>query len=285
MNDPINRRFIQIMIGVFLLLAGLSSIGSAGFAAFVVAALGFMLVARNFEGARDIFTAPRSAPRERSRSRSYRRYAYDDLYEEEEDTQIAVQPRADQVYPHALDSVRRAGLDPTSLHVLPVDVGVMAFSGDTEPVIHRNIAVMDDVDYIQPFVQLRLPTKAIGRVRFEMVDADGETIFVHENDHQLQKGLNLISPAARLPIHDQLATAKDWLLRVSADGVVIAEHRFGWQESASKAMRRHINADGELSNEVRAMMAENRLGKLSLDELLDDQDDDLEAPVRRQSRQ
>ena len=55
MNDSQNRRFIEIMIGVFLLLAGLSSIGSAGVAALVFAAIGFWLISRNFEGARDLF--------------------------------------------------------------------------------------------------------------------------------------------------------------------------------------------------------------------------------------
>jgi hypothetical protein len=273
MNDSGNRRFIEVMIGVFLLIAGLSSLGSAGFPALLFAALGIWLISRTVRETQGALPTP-------SRRRSRPRYDFPDE-EEDEETVIAVQPRADQVYPHAFDAVRRAGLDPTTLPVQPVDVGVMAFSADRDPVIHRNIPVMDDVDYIQPFVQLRLPTKAIGRIRFEMVDADGDVIFAHENNQQLQKGLNLISPNARLPIHDGLVTTNDWLLRVSADGVTIAEHRFGWQESASKAMRRHINADGELSNEVRAMMAENRLGRLSLDELLSEQEDEAPPPERR----
>lgn len=280
MNESQNRRFIEIMIGVFLLLAGLSSIGSAGIWALGFAALGFWLISRNVEGMRDAISSASSQSNAPSR-----RYAFPD--EADEDTVIAAQPRADQVYPHALDSVRRAGLDPATIHVLPVDIGVMAFSADREPVIHRNVPVMDDIDYLQPFVQLRLPTKAVGRIRFEMVDADGEVVFAHENNHQLQKGLNLISPGARLPIHDQQATATDWLLRVSADGVTIAEHRFGWQESASKVIRRQINADGELSSEMRAMMAENRLSRMSLDDLLGDQappeDADDQASQRRSS--
>jgi hypothetical protein len=107
-----------------------------------------------------------------------------------------------------------------------------------------------------------------------LIDSDGDTIFVHENDHQFKRGLNLVTPAARLPIHDALAMQTDWLLRISADGVAIAEHRFGWQESADKAMRRRLKADGELSSEIRTMMADNRLQRLSLDELLADQQQD-----------
>jgi len=49
-------------------------------------------------------------------------------------------------------------------------------------------------------------------------------------------------------------------------------------------MRRHINADGELSNEIRVMMAENRLGKLSLDDLLAEQEDEDQLPPQQQRR-
>jgi hypothetical protein len=153
----------------------------------------------------------------------------------------------------------------------------MAFSSDQDPVIHRTRPVLDNVDYLQPFVQLRLPTRARGRIRFEILDSDGQILFVHEEDHEFERGRNLITPAARLPIHDAHAMHGDWELRVSADDVLIAEHRFAWQESTSKAIRRHLTEDGELSGEVRAMMAENRLQRLSLDDLLSQQDAEQEA--------
>jgi hypothetical protein len=144
-------------------------------------------------------------------------------------------------------------------------------------VIYRTRPVLDDVDYIQPFVQLRLPTRARGRIRFELVDSDGQTLFVHEEDHEFQRGRNLVVPAARLPIHDAHAMMGDWQLRITADGVLIADHRFAWQENTSKVIRRNLTADGELSNEVRAMVAENRLPHMSLDELLEPQEEPRET--------
>lgn len=270
MQNQQNHRFVEIIIGIILLLAGFSTLGSApAMFSLMLLFIGFMLTARNFNQT----TGARMMDR-RSASR------WDD---EEEEELVPAQPRADNVYQHAIDSVRRAGLNPNDLHVLPVDIGVMAFGGDSEPVIHRTMPVLDNVDYIQPFVQLRLPTTAVGRIRFELVDSDGETRFVHENNHNLQRGMNLVTPAARLPIHDALALERDWLLRVFADGVQIAEHRFRWQESTSKVIRRHLRADGELTSEVKAMMAENRLQELSLDELLEDQQ--LDEDARRAARQ
>ena len=256
-----NRRMVQIGLGILLVILGLSSLGGDFSAALIFGGLGLYLLYRQFDNSRANIEA------ERHSISSY---------------EVEAQPRADQVYAHALDAVREAGLDPTNTHVLPIDIGVMAFSADQDPTIFRTKPVFDDVDYVQPFVQLRLPTNAVGRVRFEIMDSDGQVLFIHEEYHQLQKGRNLVTPAARLPIHDAHNMHGDWQLRVSADGVLLAVHHFGWQESTTKAIRRHLREDGELSNEVRAMLAESRLQKMSLDELLADQQID-EQPQRRES--
>ncbi len=274
MRRPRNRdrRFGEIMIGLFLLIAGVSAVGGDGVVTLILIVGGLYLLARRFDQAAQTELDKRSSAREDD-------YAFEEP--------LPAQPRADQVYAHALDAVRHAGLDPAEIYVLPTDIGVMAFSGDQEPTIYRTRPVPDDVDYIQPFVQLRLPTRAHGRIRFEIVDSDNQVLFVHEEDYDFQRGRNLITPAARLPIHDAHAMQKGWQLRISADGMVIAEHDFEWQESTSRAIRRHLSEDGEINNEVRAMMADNRLQKLSLDELLADQDDDSdedEAAPRQQAQ-
>lgn len=193
------------------------------------------------------------------------------------------QGRADPVYKHALEAVSRAGLDPNNVQVLPVDIGLMVFRGGEEPVIHRTWPIEDNVDYIQPFVQLRLPTKATGKIRFELIDSQGNTVFVHEDNHQLMRGRNLITPGARLPIHDAHPLDGQWEMRVSADGTLLAAHRFGWEESTETHIRKHIGEDGELSNEIRVALAENRLQKMSLDELLAPQDDDARQQSTRRS--
>ncbi len=273
MRRPRNRdrRFGEVMLGLFLLIAGVSAFGGDSAITLILIVGGLYLLMRRFDQAAQTELDSRSFSREDD-------YAFEDP--------IPAQPRADQVYAHALDAVRRAGLDPAETHVLPTDIGVMAFSGDQEPTIYRTRPVPDDVDYIQPFVQLRLPTRAHGRIRFEIVDSDNQVLFVHEEDHDFQRGRNLITPAARLPIHDAHAMQKGWQLRISADGMVIAEHDFQWQESTSRAIRRHLGEDGEINNEVRAMMAENRLQKLSLDELLADQDEgDADEAAPRQQAQ
>ncbi|HSS97304.1 MAG TPA: hypothetical protein VLK33_09750, partial [Terriglobales bacterium] len=72
-----------------------------------------------------------------------------------------------------------------------------------------------------------------------------------------------------------------WKLRISADGMPLATHTFDWQESDVKRVRRHITEDGEISNELRTALAESRLQKLSLDELLGYEDGDEQAQQGR----
>ncbi|MEP7291158.1 MAG: hypothetical protein ABI835_05215 [Chloroflexota bacterium] len=263
----LDRRFTEIMIGLLLLIAGVSALGGAEVFLIVLGIIGFMLLARQFGFSST--AASRRAP----------------LNPEEA---LPAQPRVDQVYAHALDAVRSASLDPADTPVLPIDIGVMAFSGADEPVIYRTRQVPDNVDYLQPFVQLRLPTRAKGRVRFELLDSEGQVRFVHEQDYDFERGRNLITPAARLPIHDARALDGEWRLQIRADGVLIADHHFEWEESTSKVIRRHLKEDGELSGEVRAMMAESRLQRMSLDELLSEQEaapqTAPEAPRPQESR-
>ncbi len=262
-----NSRFWKVMAALFILLL-ISSAASEAVPALILMGLGGFLLWRQYEN-------NPGAPFRGSEATPQYEYDFDDTPSE------VRKSGAEKVYAHALKAVERAGLNPDEVRVLPVDIGVMAFKGDQDPVVYRTQPIFDDVDYIQPFVQLRLPMKATGRIKFEILDSDGQVLFIHEENHQLERGRNLVTPAARLPIHDAQVMFKDWRLRISADGMPLATHTFGWQESDTRRVRRHLNEDGEISNELRAIVAENRLQKMSLDELLAYQDGDEEAQRRQ----
>lgn len=193
-------------------------------------------------------------------------------------------PRAaEQIHQHALRAVRRAGLDPDNVQVLTTDIGLITFSNDDDPSICRNLDIPDNADYIQPFIEVRVPVTARGRVKFEVFDGNGDRVFVHEDLHDLQRGRNLISPSGRMPIHDEVNAVGNWELRVTADGTVLSRHVFSWTSAEGSADRfnRHIGEDGEISNELRAIMVESQPGNMSLDELLAYQDDE---DAQQQSR-
>ncbi len=251
-----NRRFWEVMVGLLLLVLGLGAFGSAWLLGLLVGIGGLIVLARQYHqsvgfGLRDQASQPDEAEADAPRA----------------------QTGAEQVYAHAIRAAERAGHRAGDMQVLPVDVGLLAFRAGDDPVVYRSQPVNADVDYVQPFVQLRLPKRAVGRVRFEIADADSHVLFIHEDLHQLQRGRNLVTPSARLPIHDAQATHGPWELRISADGVPLATHRFEWGESKAQAVRRHMREDGELSSELRAAIVDNAPADLSLDELLAYQDE------------
>lgn len=263
-------RVWQILAGIFLLLLGLSTLAGEPIIGLLVMALGGWLMWKQINSTSSESTLSSQSFDDDATDNSYESYA-------------PRQTGTEKVYAHALRAVEQAGLNPDTAQVLPVDLGVMVFQGDNDPVVYRTQPIPDDADYIQPFVQLRLPTRAVGRVKFEIIDSDGQVIFIHEDVSNLERGRNLVTPSARLPIHDAHAMLGSWQVRISADGMPLAVHKFQWAETNTRAFRRHITADGELSNELRASLAENRLGKMSLDELLSFQDGD-EEPPRQQRR-
>lgn len=269
MESNNNRRFWQVMIGLFLLIFGIAAIGGGGgsMLPLILGLIGFFMLARQFD--RSAMQFPGAA---------------DTTAEEEDDYDYAParsSSGAEQVYAHAIRAVERAGRNPGDTQVLPVDIGVMSYRTGDDPMVQRSQPVYDDVDYIQPFVQLRLPARANGRIRFEILDSDGQTLFVHEDYHQLERGRNLVMPSTRLPIHDAQAMHRDWELRVSADGVLLALHNFGWRERTEKVIRRHIREDGELSNELRAAISDSQPGNISLDDLLAQQEEEQQQYRRR----
>lgn len=187
---------------------------------------------------------------------------------------------AEQIHQHALRAVRRANLDPNNVSVLPVDIGLIVFRGE-ERFIHHNRPVDDDIDYVLPFVQLRVPVAASGRVKFEILDNTGQKVYAHEEKYELKRGRNLVLPSTRLPIHDEQEMDGRWELRITADNIILARHVFEWASSGSSDFHKHIAEDGEISSALRAVLAEARLQEMSLDELLAHQEEDSQQQTRR----
>jgi hypothetical protein len=261
--DFSNNRNTMILAFILMLLGAVALLESSALVVLIL--LGLLFLVRQFDN--------------NQLSNTFNTTAYEDEYELDNDEweevrQTTRQVQSEPVYRHALEAVTRAGLNPDEIQVLPVDIGIMAFRDSQEPTVYRTWSIPDDVDYVQPFVQLRLPSKANGRIRFEILDGAGAPVFIHEDIHKLERGRNFISPASRLPIHDQREMDKGWQLRISADGVVLAMHKFEFAESSNAEIQRHIGEDGEINTELRAVMTESRLQRMSLDDLLSYQEDE-----------
>jgi hypothetical protein len=172
---------------------------------------------------------------------------------------------------HAITAARAVGINPRTATVLPIDIGVIAYHGD-ETTVHRTWRVSADAEALQPFINLRVKQSARGRLRFEIRDDMGALVFFYERDYALSVGENLMMPPARMPIDQSSDKSGTWTLRVLGDNLPLAEHRFEWHEAGSKEVMTSVGADGEISDEMRVALARTRLDRMSLDELLGDDD-------------
>ena len=273
-----NNRNTWFLAFILLALGAVALLGNSF--PVILVLLGLLFLVRQFDN-----DNVSSNVREQAYEHSYDYEQQEDEEEDYDDYEIFHQQptSAEQrVYRHALESVSRAGLDPDEIQVLAVDIGVLTTKDDGAPQIYRTWSLPDDIDYIQPFVQLRVPMEANGDIRFEIIDAVGDVVFIHEDTFKLTRGRNFLTPNTRMPLHDQMELDGKWSLRIIADGVTIAEHRFEYAEATGANIRRHIGEDGEINTEMRAVMNENRLPKMSLDDLLAYQGED-EEESRQQS--
>jgi hypothetical protein len=201
-------------------------------------------------------------------------YEEDELEEDDERTQ------RETIYRHALVAVKNAGLDPDTVKVLAVDLGVVAFREDGSATVYRTWTVPEDARSIQPFVTLRLPTAATGRIRFEILNANGKSVFSSEADHRFEVGRNFITPPARLSLRSYYNLSGRWQLRISADDVLLAVHRFEFAEPTAAKIRQSLGEDGEIRADSRLLLDESSTPRMSLDDLLAYQQDE-EQKARR----
>ncbi|MBC8100534.1 MAG: hypothetical protein H7Y11_13915 [Armatimonadetes bacterium] len=196
---------------------------------------------------------------------------------------------AEEIEPdHVLEAITTAGNDPDALTVLPIDLGVLVYSGNREPEMHRNQPLPSSAQFVRPFVELELPRAATGRIRFELLDSGGKVVFADEKPRTLQRGTNALVSDTWLRLHAGLTLDGMWQMKVYADGLLLANHVFEWGNAPQRKApaRPQVQEDGEISPELRQIIAENRLQRISLDELLADQQPDTQddATARRSQR-
>jgi len=266
-----NNGLVVFLFFIALLMA--SSNTMAFFGLLILLAIGAAIVRNlNNNGLEDMIR------RAINSSSTASRPSYEELLDEDDEDswdELANEAEErDHVYRHALQAVAAAGQDPNEVSVLVTDIGVMAARPAESMTIYRTWSIPDDAIYAHPFVQLRVPTKASGRLRFELLDSRGQAVFVDEDIYSLQEGKNLISPRTRLPLEGTSGLNGRWSLRISADGIPLALHRFEFQAQAQSKVRRHMGEDGEIHADLQRPLEDVGRKKLSLDELLSEQDDD-----------
>jgi hypothetical protein len=143
---------------------------------------------------------------------------------------------------------RRGGYGVSGLTLL--DVGLISLQSSSEGmVMRRSRTVSLDDDGVRPYITLHVQSEEADRnavLRFEIIDHNGETQYIHEMKTYLRDGEMNILADHQLPLLDnaKLNGAGDWDLRVSVDGGLVGLLNFTTTPSLS-ARRRQLNRDSD----------------------------------------
>lgn len=176
----------------------------------------------------------------------------------------------------AAEAVQRAGQTPDDLTVAPVDIGILVYENEYDtPHLYRETRLPEEVEFVRPFTVLRSPQRARGKIRFELVDGMGTRRFIDETPWELKKGETFVYPDTWLPLENVDDIDGDWKFRIYAAGMLLAEHDFLWHDIGGGDFRGFIDGDGEISDELIDGLSGTNLGRLSLEDLLDEQEGGL----------
>lgn len=174
----------------------------------------------------------------------------------------------------AVERARRRGAGYADSLTL-LDVGLIRLqTGRDGMEMARTRAVSLDDDGVRPYITLRVDPQEADRtavVRFEIIDHNGESLFIHEMRVFLRDGEMNIVADHQLPLLDnqRIESAGDWDMRVSIDGVLIGALGFTVTPSLRDRMRRFsAEADSPASRQARLADPIDDDAPMSLEDLL-----------------
>ncbi len=161
-----------------------------------------------------------------------------------------------------------------------LDIGLIATAtGDRGIDMRRTRSASKDDDGVRPFITLRVDPHQADRktvIRYEMIDQNGDTTYVHEMKTFLRDGEMNILADHQLPLYgnEDAIAAGEWDLRVYIDGGLIAAHSFSIAPSVDERLgRRRTDADASQERAARRIATPDASeGPVSLEELLRSQE-------------
>ncbi len=142
----------------------------------------------------------------------------------------------------AVERARRRG-SLTNPDLTLLDIGLITtHSGREGIVMRRTRSVSLDDDGVRPFITLHVQPESADRhalIRYEIIDQNGDTQYVHEMRTFLRDGeMNILADHhLRLYDNERSLGAGDWDLRVMIDGALVAAYSFTMAPSVEERVR------------------------------------------------
>jgi hypothetical protein len=168
--------------------------------------------------------------------------------------------------------MKRANYGNVPNGVILSDVGLLAYRAPQSPKIVRTTPVMTDTRWLRPFVEVRGSNHGKSTVALEIVDNKGRTHFRDEATVRL-RGKTRILTETWLPLERIVLSGGRWSVVLIINEVRVAVHRFEWAAIGNEDILEDVHEDGEIGDELRSAVSKGKFRKMSLDELLSDQEE------------
>lgn len=168
-----------------------------------------------------------------------------------------------------------------------IDVGLIAsMYGEDGLAMRRTRSISKDENGVRPFVTFQVDPQEADRnaiVRFELIDQQGQSQYVHEMDVYLRDGEFNILADHHLPLadNDNITGMGDWDLRVQIDGKLVGIHSFTLspsyeerQERLRGNRRQHYVMPKAPDGELREEKSTPKSQRVTLEDLLGEQNND-----------
>ncbi|MCB9450063.1 MAG: hypothetical protein H6672_01420 [Anaerolineaceae bacterium] len=245
------RRRNTVWLGIMAALVGMVLLSGAASPQVMVTLVGMFLVALaasviDFQPDRILNSAPKAAL-----------------------SRMRMSPQAREATERAR---RRTSYTPTGLTLL--DVGLISLHSSSEGMtMRRSRSISLDDDGVRPYITLHVQPEEADRravIRFEIIDHDGETQYVHEMKTYLRDGeLNILADHhLPLAMNERISGTGDWDLRVSVDGLLLGTLVFTTTPSLrgrEKLLRRQSRLDDDSGS---MLVDESQESPVSLEDLL-----------------
>lgn len=179
--------------------------------------------------------------------------------------------RAGEKLTIAQKAMQRARADQTQFVL--TDIGVLAYRDRKTSKMVRTQPVVTDTQYLRPFAEITAKQRTQAHVTMALLDSDGRAVFMDKNTYTLSLRPTPIVTKNWLPLQNLVHSGGSWSVVIEVDGVVMAIHRFGWVGLAENDITQRLMNDGELTAELHQAVKTGKFRKMSLDELLADQED------------
>lgn len=153
------------------------------------------------------------------------------------------------------------------------DIGLLAYRDRNTSKVVRNTPIVTDTRYLRPFAEISASQRMNAQVTLALLDSSGQPVFIDKNSYLLHPKPTHLVTKTWLPLENLVHSGGSWSLVVEVNDLPLAIHRFGWVGLANNDIVEQLSNDGELSAELRQAVKTGHFRRMSLDELLADQEE------------